>query len=158
MFVQIERYHIDDCYLKFQYLASIEERKIKSLVAQVVEMQIKKLEIKLKHFEELESIMDREREMIELQRQQLLQERQQYQFEYVKASEHKHRQTLETFNDKSSPLPPSSNVTNGNDTHMQSEESMESQQSDSKNLSLSSMSLAICSCLLRFTCTHVIEK
>ncbi|UJR08111.1 hypothetical protein I4U23_012388 [Adineta vaga] len=116
--------------VKAKYIASIEERKIKSLVAQVVEMQIKKLEIKLKHFEELESIMDREREMIELQRQQLLQERQQYQFESIKASEYKHRQTLETFNDKSSPLPPSSNVTNGNDNHMQSEESMESQQSD----------------------------
>ncbi|CAF1687881.1 unnamed protein product, partial [Adineta ricciae] len=43
--------------VKAKYLASIEERKIKSLVAQVVEMQIKKLEIKLKHFEELESIM-----------------------------------------------------------------------------------------------------
>ncbi|CAF1101739.1 unnamed protein product [Adineta steineri] len=118
--------------VKAKYLASIEERKIKSLVAQVVEMQIKKLEIKLRHFEDLESIMDREREMIELQRQQLLQERQQYQFEQIKTSEFKHRQTLETFNNKSSPLPSSSsNVTNGNDTHMQSEESMDSQQSDS---------------------------
>ena len=147
-----------DCYLKFQYLASIEERKIKSLVAQVVEMQIKKLEIKLKHFEELESIMDREREMIELQRQQLLQERQQYQFEYVKASEHKHRQTLETFNDKSSPLPPASNVTNGNDTNMQSEESMESQQSDCKDLTLNLIWRTIYSSFFRFTCTSVVEK
>jgi len=82
-------------------------------------MQIKKLEIKLRHFEELESIMDREREMIELQRQQLLQERQQYQFEQIKTS---HRQT---FNDQSS-----SHIINGNDTHIQSEESMDSQQSD----------------------------
>jgi hypothetical protein len=98
-------------------------------------MQIKKLEIKLRHFEDLESIMDREREMIELQRQQLLQERQQYQFDQIKTSEYKHRQTLETFNDKSSPLPPSSNVTNGNDTHIQSEESMDSQQSDGNLIS-----------------------
>ncbi|CAF1245096.1 unnamed protein product [Rotaria sordida] len=117
--------------VKAKYLASIEERKIKTLVAQVVEMQIKKLEIKLRHFEELESIMDREREMIELQRQQLLQERQQYQFEQIKTSEFKHRQI---FNDKpsssSSPPPSSSHVTNGNDTHLQSEESMDSQQSD----------------------------
>ncbi|CAF3120258.1 unnamed protein product, partial [Rotaria sp. Silwood2] len=120
--------------VKAKYLASIEERKIKTLVAQVVEMQIKKLEIKLRHFEELESIMDREREMIELQRQQLLQERQQYQFEQIKTSEFKHRQT---FNEKSSlspPLPPpsssSSHIINGNDTHIQSEESMDSQQSD----------------------------
>jgi hypothetical protein len=94
-------------------------------------MQIKKLEIKLKHFEELESIMDREREMIEVQRQQLLQERQQYQFEQIKSSETKSRQT---FID-----PPSSNITtNGNDTHLQSEESMDSQQSDGKSISFNS--------------------
>ena len=56
-------------------------------------MQIKKLEIKLRHFEELETIMDREREMIEIQRQQLLQERQQFQLEQIKTSELKHRQS-----------------------------------------------------------------
>ena len=88
-------------------------------MAQVVELQIKKLELKLKHFEELESIMDRERETIELQRQQLLQERQQYQLENIKSSESKHRQTsiLTHFN-------------NGNDNQIQSEESMDSQTSD----------------------------
>ena len=42
----------------------MEERKIKSLVALLVETQMKKLEIKLKHFEELEAIMDRERESV----------------------------------------------------------------------------------------------
>lgn len=42
----------------------VEERKIKSLVALLVETQMKKLEIKLKHFEELETIMDRERESV----------------------------------------------------------------------------------------------
>jgi len=39
----------------------VEERKIKSLVALLVETQMKKLEIKLKHFEELEVIVDQER-------------------------------------------------------------------------------------------------
>ena len=34
---------------------------------------MKKLEIKLRHFEELETIMDREREALEYQRQQLIQ-------------------------------------------------------------------------------------
>jgi hypothetical protein len=87
-------------------------------------MQIKKLEIKLRHFEDLESIMDREREMIEIQRQQLLQERQQYQFEQIKISELKSRQ---------SPL--SSHITNGNDINIQSEESMDSQQSAGKIIS-----------------------
>ena len=47
-----------------QHLALVEERKIKSLVALLVETQMKKLEIKLKHFEELEAIMDRERETV----------------------------------------------------------------------------------------------
>lgn len=48
----------------FQHLAQVEERKIKSLVALLVETQMKKLEIKLRHFEELETIMDREREAV----------------------------------------------------------------------------------------------
>ena len=39
----------------------------------LVETQMKKLEIKLRHFEELETIMDRERETLEYQRQQLIQ-------------------------------------------------------------------------------------
>ena len=46
----------------FQHLATIEERRIKSLVAQLVETQLKKLEMKLRHFDELEQIMDKERE------------------------------------------------------------------------------------------------
>lgn len=50
------------CFL--QHLAAVEERKIKSLVALLVETQMKKLEIKLRHFEELETIMDREKEAV----------------------------------------------------------------------------------------------
>ncbi|OTF69437.1 SWI/SNF complex subunit SMARCC2-like protein [Euroglyphus maynei] len=50
--------------VKARHLAAIEERKIKSLVALLVETQMKKLEIKLKHFEELEAIMDREKETV----------------------------------------------------------------------------------------------
>ena len=50
--------------LNWQHLAAVEERKIKSLVALLVETQMKKLEIKLRHFEELETIMDREREAV----------------------------------------------------------------------------------------------
>ena len=140
-------------------------------------MQIKKLEIKLRHFEELETIMDREREMLEIQRQQLLQERQQFQLEQIKASELKHRQsayppttsnvhntqsTMSNTNGKQqanthpssslSPPPPSGSIsslpmpssttsmtlpppgptTNGNEIHMQSEESTDSQPSDGK--------------------------
>jgi viroplasmin and RNaseH domain-containing protein len=91
-------------------------------------LQIKKLEIKLRHFEELETIMDRERETIETQRQQLLQERQQYQLEQIKSSEVKHRQTMSSHVDKVSS--PASHLSNGNENPLASEESMDSQTSD----------------------------
>ncbi|XP_062867966.1 SWI/SNF complex subunit SMARCC1b [Trichomycterus rosablanca] len=80
---------------KAKHLAAVEERKIKSLVALLVETQMKKLEIKLRHFEELETIMDREKEALEQQRQQLLSERQNFHLEQVKYAEIKARQQLE---------------------------------------------------------------
>uniref|UniRef100_T1J0Q5 SWI/SNF complex subunit SMARCC2 n=1 Tax=Strigamia maritima TaxID=126957 RepID=T1J0Q5_STRMM len=78
--------------VKAKHLAGVEERKIKSLVALLVETQMKKLEIKLRHFEELEAIMDREREALEYQRQQLIQERQQFHMEQLRAAEFRARQ------------------------------------------------------------------
>nr|XP_029502157.1 SWI/SNF complex subunit SMARCC1-like [Oncorhynchus nerka] len=50
---------------------------------------MKKLEIKLRHFEELETIMDREKEALEQQRQQLLSERQSFHSEQLKHAEMK---------------------------------------------------------------------
>lgn len=58
----------DHVILCAQHLAAVEERKIKSLVALLVETQMKKLEIKLRHFEELETIMDREKEAVSARR------------------------------------------------------------------------------------------
>ena len=52
--------------VKARQLALNEEKKIKSTVTLLVETQLKKLEIKLRHFEELEAIMDRERENVSL--------------------------------------------------------------------------------------------
>ncbi|KAH9642718.1 hypothetical protein HF086_002988 [Spodoptera exigua] len=75
--------------VKAKHLAGVEERKIKSLVALLVETQMKKLEIKLRHFEELEATMERER--LEYQRQQLIQERQQFHLEQLKAAEFRAR-------------------------------------------------------------------
>ncbi|CAB1350640.1 unnamed protein product [Coregonus sp. 'balchen'] len=72
---------------KAKHLSAVEERKIKSLVALLVETQMKKLEIKLRHFEELETIMDREKEALEQQRQQLLSERQSFHSEQLKHAE-----------------------------------------------------------------------
>lgn len=73
-------------------MAALEERKIKSLVALLVETQMKKLEIKLRHFEELETTMEREREGLEYQRQQLITERQQFHLEQLKAAEFRAKQ------------------------------------------------------------------
>ncbi|KAF1453439.1 SWI/SNF complex subunit SMARCC1, partial [Spheniscus demersus] len=80
---------------KAKHLAAVEERKIKSLVALLVETQMKKLEIKLRHFEELETIMDREKEALEQQRQQLLTERQNFHMEQLKYAELRARQQIE---------------------------------------------------------------
>ncbi|NWY27454.1 SMRC1 protein, partial [Pheucticus melanocephalus] len=73
---------------KAKHLAAVEERKIKSLVALLVETQMKKLEIKLRHFEELETIMDREKEA-------LLTERQNFHMEQLKYAELRARQQME---------------------------------------------------------------
>jgi len=89
--------------VKAKHLAAVEERKIKSLVALLVETQMKKLEIKLRHFEELETIMDREREALEYQRQQLIQERQQFHLEQLRAAEFRARTTAQTQLTKEQP-------------------------------------------------------
>lgn len=76
---------------KARHLASVEEKRIKGLVAQLVETQLKKLDIKLKQMQELEAIMEREYEMIEQMRQQLLQERQVFHMEVIKTMENRAR-------------------------------------------------------------------
>ncbi|KAM6959181.1 SWI/SNF complex subunit SMARCC1b [Aplochiton taeniatus] len=90
---------------KAKHLAAVEERKIKSLVALLVETQMKKLEIKLRHFEELETIMDREKEALEQQRQQLLSERQTFHSEQLKHAEMKVRQQMEQQSQPAYTLP-----------------------------------------------------
>uniref|UniRef100_A0A8C4NHU1 SWI/SNF related BAF chromatin remodeling complex subunit C2 n=1 Tax=Eptatretus burgeri TaxID=7764 RepID=A0A8C4NHU1_EPTBU len=92
--------------VKAKHLAAVEERKIKSLVALLVETQMKKLEIKLRHFEELESIMDREREALEYQRQQLLADRQAFHMEQLKYAEMRARQHHFQQLQHPHPLPP----------------------------------------------------
>ena len=64
---------------------------------------MKKLEIKLRHFEELETIMDREREALEYQRQQLIQERQQFHLEQLRAAEFRARTAAQTQLNKDAP-------------------------------------------------------
>ncbi|KAF9108010.1 hypothetical protein BGX27_008501, partial [Mortierella sp. AM989] len=56
---------------KAKTLADKEEREVKRLVNQVVEAQLKKMELKLQQFEELESVLEIEKRELERQRQQL---------------------------------------------------------------------------------------
>ena len=70
-FIPFSPLHYAYCFIQYfistiKHLAQVEERKIKSLVALLVETQMKKLEIKLRHFEELETIMERERELVSI--------------------------------------------------------------------------------------------
>ncbi|KAK7794654.1 hypothetical protein R5R35_004445 [Gryllus longicercus] len=73
--------------VKAKYLASLTDGKIKSLVTSLIDMQIKKLEMKLLHFEELESILHIEHEILEGQQQQLIKERQKFYLEQIKFAE-----------------------------------------------------------------------
>jgi SWI/SNF related-matrix-associated actin-dependent regulator of chromatin subfamily C len=70
--------------VKAKHLATMEEKRMRGLVAQLVETQMKKLEHKLKYFEELESMMEKEREALEYQRQQLILERQAFHLDQLR--------------------------------------------------------------------------
>ena len=71
--------------VKAKSLAAEEEKKIKGLVSSLIDTQLKKLDLKMKHFEELEALIDKERDTIENQRQQLLKDRQEFHLEQVRA-------------------------------------------------------------------------
>ncbi|CDW99850.1 hypothetical protein [Sporisorium scitamineum] len=60
---------------KAHVLASFEERECQRLVGQVIEAQLKKLELKMTQFEELESLLEAERRSIEAGRRQLYADR-----------------------------------------------------------------------------------
>lgn len=91
--------------VKAKHLAQIEERRIKSLVAQLVETQMKKLEMKLRHFDELEQIMDKERESLEYQRHQLILERQAFHMDQLKYLENRAKHEAHSRMTSSGALP-----------------------------------------------------
>ncbi|KAH7683241.1 SWI/SNF related-matrix-associated actin-dependent regulator of chromatin subfamily C protein [Dioscorea alata] len=55
-------------------LADQEEREIEHLMASIIDMQLKKIQHKMKHFEELESIMEKEYADIQQQKESILEE------------------------------------------------------------------------------------
>jgi SWI/SNF related-matrix-associated actin-dependent regulator of chromatin subfamily C len=60
---------------KAHVLATQDDRELERLVRELVDAQVKKLELKLAHFDELESILEAERREVEQARQQLYDER-----------------------------------------------------------------------------------
>eukprot|EP00126_Sphaerothecum_destruens_P006785 Sdes_comp19527_c0_seq1m11108 len=75
--------------------AKKEEKRLCGLVAQVVEAQLKKIQLKLTNFEQLEELLAREREHLEKQRQQLFAERLQF---YSEKFTEPQNETPETVN------------------------------------------------------------
>lgn len=60
---------------KASLLASQEERQLQALVSRLVSAQLKKLELKMAHFEQLEEMVEHERRAVEVARQQVYKER-----------------------------------------------------------------------------------
>lgn len=60
---------------KAHILATFEERECQKLVGQVIEAQMKKMEIKMAQFEQLESLLEQERRSLEVARKQLYSDR-----------------------------------------------------------------------------------
>lgn len=81
--------------VKAKHLATQEERKIRSLVAVLVDFQLKKMDLKMKQLDELETMLEKERETIENQRRQLIAERQQFHMEQIKSLEAARARTAE---------------------------------------------------------------
>ena len=65
--------------VKAKVLADFEEREIQRLVNSAIEAQMNKIELKMSQFEELEVILERERQELERQRQQIFVDRLQLQ-------------------------------------------------------------------------------
>eukprot|EP00038_Savillea_parva_P018352 m.23198 g.23198 ORF g.23198 m.23198 type:complete len:806 (+) comp4062_c0_seq1:249-2666(+) len=72
---------LDSAAKKASLLARAEERKLKGLIAQLVEAQLEKIELKMRQFHELEVALDGERRSFALQRDRLMKERVQFEAE-----------------------------------------------------------------------------
>ncbi|KAI0981451.1 hypothetical protein GJ496_009336 [Pomphorhynchus laevis] len=77
--------------VKARQLEAIEDKQLSDLTNSLIQAQMKKVDIKLKQFEELEDILDKEFDALEAARAQLLNERQQFQLEQIRAAELKQR-------------------------------------------------------------------
>ncbi|KAI3384097.1 hypothetical protein SNEBB_006450 [Seison nebaliae] len=74
--------------VKARAIAETEKRHIQSIVTELVELQMKKLDLKLEHFEELENYIENEKQIIEIQQQQLINDRQRLYMELNSATKY----------------------------------------------------------------------
>ncbi|XP_044745895.1 SWI/SNF complex subunit SMARCC2-like [Coccinella septempunctata] len=78
--------------LKAKKLADVEEQKMKGLIQLLIETQMKKFELKLQQFKELELMLVKEKETLEYQKQQLITERQSFHLEQLEVAEQRVKQ------------------------------------------------------------------
>lgn len=78
--------------LKAKKLADVEEQKMKGLIQLLIETQMKKFELKLQQFKELELMLVKEKESLEYQKQQLITERQSFHLEQLEVAEQRAKQ------------------------------------------------------------------
>ncbi|XP_045483137.1 SWI/SNF complex subunit SMARCC1-like [Harmonia axyridis] len=78
--------------LKAKKLADAEEQKMKGLIQLLIETQMKKFELKLQQFKELELMLVKEKETLEYQKQQLITERQSFHLEQLEVAEQRAKQ------------------------------------------------------------------
>ncbi|KJE95090.1 SWI/SNF and RSC complex subunit Ssr2 [Capsaspora owczarzaki ATCC 30864] len=73
--------------VRAKVIALAEEKKAYAVLGHLLDTQLRKLDLKLKNFEELEAIVEKERQQLETQRQALLVERLQFQAEKLRFAE-----------------------------------------------------------------------
>ncbi|KAL3286498.1 hypothetical protein HHI36_001003 [Cryptolaemus montrouzieri] len=78
--------------VKAKKLAETEEQKMRGLIQLLIETQMKKFEMKLLQFKELELMLVKEKETLEYQKQQLITERQNFHLEQLEAAEQRAKQ------------------------------------------------------------------
>jgi len=92
--------------IKAASLSKVEEKEIQSLILKIVNVQTKKLELKLKYYVELEDGLEKERNLLEKARQNLFAER----YSLMKAT-HTNQQPQPFMTSPNKPLSPQSNST-----------------------------------------------
>lgn len=80
---------------KAKAMASYEEREVRRLVDTLIEAQVRKLELKMRQFEELEESLERQRALLEYQRESLVKEKLEWRRREVERMEDRREEAME---------------------------------------------------------------